>query len=153
MTRSTQPHPRKRRQSRGRGFTLIEVAIATVIIGVGFTATLQLLAAGTVANKEGAELTTAIHLAGNIHEASLRTPYDNLFTLQGSHSPPLDANLRAMAGMDGWQQVIDVTYVDPDLVTNAVPDTQEESTARVIVTINRSGKFVYRASWLATKSE
>ena len=149
----TRLNPNVRRRARSGGFTLLEAGMATVIIGVAFTAMLQLLAAGTISNKNGTALTTAIHLAGNIHEASLRTPYDDLFTLQGSHNPPLDANLRTMTGMDGWQQVIDVTYVDRNLVTNNVPDTQEEPTARVIVTINRSGKFVHRASWLATKSQ
>src|SRR5687768_17880236 len=109
MNRRHPTSPYSRQRSRAGGFTLIEVAMATVIIGVGFIATLQLLAAGTVSNKEGTELTTAIHLAGNIHEASLRTDYDELFGLEGTHNPPLDANLRPMAGVSGWQQVVDVS--------------------------------------------
>ncbi|CAA9445280.1 MAG: hypothetical protein AVDCRST_MAG64-4483 [uncultured Phycisphaerae bacterium] len=147
------PSSRRRRTQRRRGYTLIEVAIATVIIGVGFTATLQLLAAGTVANREAAELTTAIHLAGNIHEASLRRSYTTMFGLETSHNPPVDANLRTMTGMAGWQQVVDVTYVDRNMVTNPVPDTQVEPTARVTVTVNRNGNFVYRTSWITTASE
>lgn len=144
---------RRRRHAYPGGFTLIEVAIATVIIGVAFTATLQLLAAGTVSNREGTELTTAIHLAGNIHEASLRTEYGSLFSLEGSYDPPLDANMRAISGMNGWQQVVDVTYVDPNLLTSAVPDDQYEPTARVTVTVNRNNTFVYQTSWVTTASE
>src|SRR5687768_1644559 len=142
-----------RRRFRANGFTLIEVAIATVIIGVGFTATLQLLAAGTVSNKEGTELTTAIHLAGNIHEASLQAEYADQFALEGVHNPPKDANLRAMADMNGWRQVVDVRYVDRNLLTTAVPDTQVEPTARVTVTVERNGSFVYSTSWIAAASE
>ena len=138
---------------RRGGFTLIEAGMATVIIGVAFTAMLQVLAAGTVANRDGTALTTAIHLAGNIHEASVRTAYDDIFTLRDTHSPPVDANLQTMTGMAGWQQVVDVTYVDPNLLTSDVPDDQDEPTARVTVTINRNGKFVYRTSWIATASE
>ena len=54
-----------------RGFTLIESAMVTVIIGVGVVGMLELLAAGTVSNSEGTELTTAINLANNIREMSL----------------------------------------------------------------------------------
>ena len=153
MTRSF-PMPHKHLSAaRARGFTLIEVAIATVIIGVAFTAMLQLLAAGTVANKEGTELTTAIHLAGNIHEASLRTDYDDVFSLEGTYDQPLDANLRPITTLPGWQQVVDVSYVDRNLLTSYVPDDQEEPTARVTVTINRRGSFVYRTSWITSASE
>ena len=49
--------------------------MVTVIIGVGVVAMLQLLAAGTVSNSEGTELTTAINLANNIREASLGLAY------------------------------------------------------------------------------
>jgi prepilin-type N-terminal cleavage/methylation domain-containing protein len=67
---------RSRRPADGRrGFTLIEAAMVTVIIGVGVVAMLQLLAAGTVSNSEGTELTTAINLANNIREMSLGLAY------------------------------------------------------------------------------
>ena len=145
--------PNWRGRTRRGGFTLIEAGMATVIIGVAFTAMLQVLAAGTLSNREGTALTTAIHLAGNIHEASVRTPYADVFELRATHSPPVNANLQAMTGMAGWQQVVDVTYVDPNLLTSDVPDDQEEPTARVTVTINRNGKFVYQTSWITTASE
>src|SRR4029079_2970899 len=58
-----------------RGFTLIEAAMVTVIIGVGVVAMLQLLAAGPVSNSEGTELTTAINLANNVREMSLGLAY------------------------------------------------------------------------------
>src|SRR5262249_31563332 len=56
---------------RGRGFTVIEGALVTSIISFGVVAMLQLLAAGTVSNGEGAEMTTAINLARNIREMML----------------------------------------------------------------------------------
>ena len=49
--------------------------MVTVIIGVGVVAMLQLLAAGTVSNSEGTELTTSINLANNIREMSLGLAY------------------------------------------------------------------------------
>lgn len=126
--------------------------MATVIIGVAFTAMLELLATGTVSNKQGAQLTTAIHLAGNVREAAIRTPYDDIWTLEGTYSPPVDAAGNDMAGMNGWQQVVDIDYVDVNLLTNAVPDDQEEPTARVTVTVTRHGSVIHRTSWLAAAS-
>ena len=58
-----------------RGFTLIEAAIVTVIIAVGVVGMLELLAAGSVSNAEGTELTTAINLAANVREVSLGMAY------------------------------------------------------------------------------
>src|SRR3954462_11224114 len=56
-------------RGRRRGFTLIEAAMTTMIIGVGCVSMLALLGQGTLANNEGTELTTAMNLAGNIREA------------------------------------------------------------------------------------
>src|SRR5215216_2166023 len=66
--------PKHVRRAR-RGFTLIEAAITTVIIGVGCVSMLTLLGAGTMANNEGAELTTAMNLAGNVREAMAGVAY------------------------------------------------------------------------------
>jgi type II secretory pathway pseudopilin PulG len=144
---------RVRSRGRRRGFTLIEAAMATVIIGFAFTAMLSLLAAGTVSNKEGTELTTAINLVGNIHEAAVRVDYANILSLRGSHNPPVNGHLQSMSGMTGWQQVVSVQYVDHNCLTLAVPDTQVEPTARITVVITRQGKFVYQTSWIATASQ
>lgn len=146
-------HPRGARRSARRGFTLVEAATATVIIGVAFTALLQLLAVGTISNQEGAELTTAVNLAGNIHEAAVRVPYTNIFTLRGTHNPAVDATLTSIDGLTGWQQVVGVSYVDESLLTTAVPDTQYEPTARVTVSVLHNNKQVYRTSWIAAASE
>jgi hypothetical protein len=63
-----------RNQGR-RGFTLIESAIVTVITGFGVVGMLQLLAAGTLANSEGTELTMAINLANNVREMAVGMPF------------------------------------------------------------------------------
>jgi type II secretory pathway pseudopilin PulG len=142
-----------RATGRRGGFTLIEAAMATVIIGVAFTAMLQLIAAGTKANGEGTEMTTAINLAANIHEASVRVAYDDLFDLRGTQNPPVDARLHSITGMPGWQQVVEVSYVDENRLTLAVPDTQYEPTVRITVIIQRNGQEVYRTSWLMAASQ
>ena len=59
--------PTRRTARLKRGFTLIEAAIVTAIVGFGVVGMLELMAAGTMANTESTELTTAMVLAGNIH--------------------------------------------------------------------------------------
>jgi prepilin-type N-terminal cleavage/methylation domain-containing protein len=144
--------PRQSRRAGRRGFTLIEAAMATVIIGVAFTAMLQLLAAGTVANRESTDLTTAINLANNIHEAAMRMPYDDLFDLEGPHNPAVDSRLQNLNGMPGWSQVVDVRYVDHSRLTLPVPDTQLEPTTRITVSVQRHGKEIYKMSWISAAS-
>lgn len=58
-----------------RGFTLIEAALATVIIGIGVVSLLELLAAGSMSNGAATELTLAASLANNIHEISIGLPF------------------------------------------------------------------------------
>src|SRR5215218_3538050 len=82
------------RSAARRGFTLIEAMIVTVIVGVGIVGMLQLLAAGSMANGDATDVTTAMNLAAHIHERSLATKYSNIMTLKGaSYSPPKDAKL------------------------------------------------------------
>src|SRR5688500_4836529 len=107
-THNRPPRPR-------RGFTLIEAAIVTVVVGVGIVGMLQLLAAGTLANTESTELTTALNLAGNVHEMSLSVPYQNIMTLDGQqYSPPIDSKKQTISALTNWKQAVTVNYVDPD---------------------------------------
>ena len=46
-------------RGRSRGFTLIEAAIVTAIVGIGIVGVLELLAAGSMSNAESTKLTTA----------------------------------------------------------------------------------------------
>lgn len=169
------PTPRPR-----RGFTLIEAAITTVIIGVGCVAMLQLLAAGTLANNEGAELTTAINLAGNVREAMTgvayadpTTPthwgpetgennvgaYDDLDDFDGqTFSPPIDARRISLGSTySTWAQQVTVESVKPDNLTAAkshltlTPSLRP--TCRCTVSITHNGRQVYTQSWIAAYAD
>jgi prepilin-type N-terminal cleavage/methylation domain-containing protein len=136
-----------------RGFTLIEAAIVTVIVGVGVLATVELLASGTVANTEATRLTTAMHLAGNIREAAMRVPYTSVFALEDTYSPAVDATLAPIESLQGWEQVVDVQNVDPNRLTLTIPDDPNCKTAKVVVTVKHNGKPVYTTNWIAAASE
>ena len=156
-------------RQRRRGFTLIESAMVTVIIGVGVVGMMQLLATGTMTNAAGTDATIGINLASNIRDLSLGMAYydpqqptvwntreatvaawDNIMDLDGaSFSPPQDARRQPLTGYPSWTQAVEVESVSEENVSVTVPDTMTEPMARVTVTIKRHGIPVYRATWLA----
>jgi len=113
----SQKHPRTKRPSRARGFTLIEASLASVIIGVGFLGMLQLLAAGTMTNLEGAETTTAVNLTKNIREMTLTQTYSQVSALNRTYSPPIDSRGQTLNEFSNWQQTVSVQPVDPNRLT------------------------------------
>ena len=131
--------PRRRRG----GFTLIESAIVMAIVGLGCVGMLQLLAAGTMANGDATEMTTALMLANNIREAtqtssnfSFTSPsnpthwgredgetttnpaaWDDLDDFDGAtFNPPIDARRQSLATYTTWTQSVTVESVDPNRI-------------------------------------
>ena len=158
-----------------RGFTFIEVAVTTAILGFGMAALVTLMASSTKANYGATELTTAMNLANNIHELSERLTFadghwgmDSGETIATCNSCDDLAGLRAGAngttvvdavgqamptapGMDwtGWQQQVDITLVDPNNVrqTLSSTDTTVNNVMRITCTIVHNGGQVYQQSW------
>jgi len=64
-----------RRASRRAGFTLIEAALTTIIVGLGTVAMMGLLTSGLSVNEQAGQITTAVNLAQNIHELCDRLPF------------------------------------------------------------------------------
>ena len=141
-----------------------------VIIGVGVMALLQLIAAGTMSNSTGTELTTAVNLANNIHEISIElsfkdtnnptstttkessvASYDDIWDMNGdTYSPPLDVRRNPIASYANWSQKVTVTSVDPTNLTAVRPNSTTLATAKMTVVIFHNNKAVYTASWLIT---
>jgi Tfp pilus assembly protein PilV len=147
---------------RRNGFTLIEAAIVTVIIGLSVVALLQLLCAGSMANGESTDLTTAIFLAENINERMQGHPYDTLkstfdnVTYGGNttYPYPKDGRGQNLTDFSGWSQTIDVSYVDPEAITITVPDSQVEVTSMVTVrVVHNTTNLVYVTKWLVAAPE
>jgi hypothetical protein len=165
-----------RRSVVRRAFTLIEAALVTSIISVGVIAMLQLLATGTVSNRDGTDMTTGLVLAKNIRELGLgmhfadpsftyswnpHSPpnfgpekdetlasFDDLDDLNGqTFSPPIDARRQVLTDFKGWEQRVVVQSVNPDWLTMAVPNGTSPA-LRTTVTIWRNGRWVCELSWL-----
>ena len=147
---------------RRKAFTLIEAAIVTVIIGLSVVALLQLLCAGSMANTESTELTTAVFLAENINERMQGHPYGTLkstfddvtYGNNTTYPYPKDGRGQNLTNFGGWSQTIDVSYVDPEALTITVPDSQVEVTSMVTVRIvHNTTNLVYVTKWLVAAPE
>lgn len=150
---------------RLRGFTLIEAAIVTAIVGIGIVAVLELLAAGSMANRQSGQLTMAMNLAANITEMLQGKPYDTLHATYDNKvygegtTTVVDARgneLRDAAGnvlFPNWRQAINIEYVDPGRLTFALPEGQESVTARVTVTIFHHDRGIYVSRWIVAAPE
>ena len=164
-----------------RGFTFIEVAVATAIIGLGTAGLVSMMAASGSAHSSASEQTTAMNLANNIHELTERLSFtdghwgketgetiancdscDDLNGMQpGSGSTTVvDSVGQAMPtvpGMDwsGWQQQISTVLVDPNNLnqTLASTDTTVNNVMRITCTIVHNGAAVYQQSWVVVQTK
>jgi type II secretory pathway pseudopilin PulG len=165
-------------RSTAPGFTLIESALATVIVGVGVVAVMQLFAGLTQQNRLANRQTVALHLANNLQEItnslafassaaattfgpeageSIRggsgtTPFDDVDDFNGQvFSPPIDSLRQPVAALSQFRQRVTVTQVDPNKLTLAGANTDARRiTVRVTfqVTPTAAEEDVYTVSWL-----
>jgi prepilin-type N-terminal cleavage/methylation domain-containing protein len=157
---------RQRQTSRSQksGFTLIEVAVAIVVVGLGVTALMQLTAACSMQNRASADLTTSAMLAQHVQEILADLPisdpvvgaasfgreagetmdsYDDIDDFDGLTFEPIDSTRSALAGFDDYQQRVTVYPVSGKQLNGnqngaAIPKTTYTGAVRVRVEILRT---------------
>jgi Tfp pilus assembly protein PilV len=162
------------RSARHGGFTLIEAAMVTVIIGVAFTASMGLFYACTGQNRVANHVTVATMLASNIQEAMAPLPfsdpnpitatfgaetgetlasYDDVDDFHGvSITPPIDATRTAIPELSQYTQTITVTQVPTNNLSGS--STSETGAVRVQVVISyqqnpqATAQTVFTLEWL-----
>jgi prepilin-type N-terminal cleavage/methylation domain-containing protein len=173
MTRTRNARTRNRGRS---GFTLIETAIATVIIGLGVTALLVAVGSGTRVNNAGRKLTQATFLAQELREWTLRLPFsdqdsgdannppgpdgtspqtfvDDLDDLMGvTYSPPRSGQGSAITDMTHWSETIELTWRDPDDLQTVVADGASNM-VYVQVSISHKDREILETGWLIINKE
>ena len=155
------------------GFTLIEVAVATAIVGIGVAALMACLAAGTRTSRAGQQLAQAVFLIQEARERTLKLPFsdpsgsgtvpgpeagedpqvavDDLDDLTGvTFSPPCDACGQPIAALVGWSQTFTLTWRDPDDLTSVAPAGTTDI-IHVQVDVAYQGQIVQSAGWLVAR--
>ena len=163
------------RSVRG-GFSLIEVAVATAIVGIALAALLVAVGSNTRVNDAGAKLTQASFLAQEIREWTLTLPFsdpdpgdagnppgpdgsdpqhfvDDLDDLiDVTYSPPRDGEGVALYDLDGWSQTISLTWRDPNsLLTSVTPG--ESDIICVQVGVAFEGQTIINTNWLVARRD
>ncbi len=157
-------------QSRN-GFTLIEVLIAVLLVGLSITALVMASNSFTMANSMGADLSTAEFLVEQIRELTTLmavvdpettiatfgpeepslASYDDVDDFDNvTFSPPIDASRTAMANFTGFSQQVVVQNVNASDFEDVEAD---HSTAfvRITVTVRQNGALITTASWLRAR--
>ncbi len=120
---------------RQRGVTMMETALATILVGMSVLSIMKLITVVTQQSGVAQKTTTALMLADNIRELTNGLPYNS--STAGNHlgpltgmtgvsqfsdvqcfngyvaSPPVDAHGQTISGMSNWQQSVTVTHVSP----------------------------------------
>jgi len=157
-----QGHPRHGAASLRRGFTLVESALATVIIGTGVLAIVFAQQTFHAQNNWAMQAATGMRLASEIREMTFNLPrhdpvtgndtwgpepnelgvidYDDVDDFDGAvfsydlGNGPLSAMRQSVLNMAGWSQHIEVWSVDPfDIHTTVDDGTSEMVRVDVIV--------------------
>lgn len=169
MTRSRSIH----HSAAHRGFSMIEVVVASLMVGTLFVSAIGLIGEIRRSQKQLADTSRARHLAGDLmsdilvrhyedpdnpnsfgHEPGespiARPTFDDIDDFDGyTESPPQLAGGTEMAGFDGWSRRVEVVWVASNNL--ATPVTNPTGIKRITVTVTRDGKVV--ASDMALRSD
>ena len=155
-----------------RGFSLIEVLIAVLLVGLAVASLVASNSAFTKANGAGTDLSTAEFLVEQIRELNALLPviepdstvwtfgpetgetlatYDDLDDFDGtSFSPPINANKSPLNDLAAYSQQVTVENVDASNFEQVVADTTS-AFVRVTVKVYLNSMEICSTSWLRAR--
>jgi len=156
-----------------RGFTLIEVLIATILVGLAIVALVGANSSFTMANGVGTDMSTAEFLAEQIRELTAMLPvidpqtetgfdakeaawaiYDDLDDFDGFNSSslggPISAARTVLTEFSTFSQEVTVQNVNASDFETVVADNGS-AFLRVAVVVRQNGRQVVSASWIRAK--
>ena len=134
--------------NRKNGFTLIEILVATILIGLAVTALIGANQAFTSANGVAVELSTAEFLIEQIRERLATREYIALGAFDdASFSPPIDIAGQQLSDFSGFTQQITVENVNATNFDQVVVDNAS-SFVRITVKILCNNREISSVSWL-----
>jgi prepilin-type N-terminal cleavage/methylation domain-containing protein len=165
-------------QTSIRGFSLIEVLIATVLVGMAIAALVAANGSFSMANVAGADLSTAEFLVEQIRELTTMLPvvdpdvttwtalgpegaestlnaYDDVDDWDDFDSTslggPINAQRATLTALAAFNQQITVQKLNPSNFDEVWGDATGSDFVRVTVTIVQNGRPISSASWIRAR--
>jgi len=153
------------------GFTLVEVLIAVILVGLAIAALVVASNSFTIANNAGTDLTTAEFLVEQIRELTALLPvidpqtgtdtfgaeeanlagYDDLDDFDGAtFSPPIGANRELLNDFAAFSQQVTVENVNPTDFEQMVSDHSSHF-VRVTAKVFLNNKEISSTSWIRAR--
>ena len=133
-----------------KGFTLIEILIAVLLVGLAISALMAANGAFTMANGEGANLSTAEFLIEQIRELTTTLDYDDIYDLDDSlFSPPISAASAQLIDLSAYSQQVTVQNISQTNFEQVVDDGDSDF-VRITVTVFLDTRQISSASWIRT---
>jgi prepilin-type N-terminal cleavage/methylation domain-containing protein len=131
------------------GFSLIEVLIAILLVGLAIASLIIASGSFTKANSAATDLSTAEFLIEQIRERSISINYSDLKNLEHFDSvvfsPPISANGESLGNFSAFSEQIIVENVSDANFEQVVADS---NFVRVTVKVFLNSKEISSASWL-----
>lgn len=137
------------------GFSLIEVLIAILLVGLAIASLVAANIAFTDANGAGADLSTAEFLGEQIRELTTLLPYDDLDDFVGANdtrifSPPIGSNSVPLPAFAAFRQQITVENVSSSNFEQVVGH-HNSPFVRLTVKVSLNGRELSSASWIRAR--
>ncbi len=130
-----------------RGFTLVEILVAVVIIGIAIAAMVGANGAFTQVNGAAVNLSTAEFLIEEIRERTTMFAYGDLSAFDNDFCPPVDVSGGLLPDFSSFTQQVTVEYVKPSSLEE-LEDNPPSDFIRITVVIVRNNRPISSASWI-----
>jgi prepilin-type N-terminal cleavage/methylation domain-containing protein len=158
-----------------RGFSLIEVLIATVLVGFAIAALVAANGSFSLANVSGADLSTAEFLVEQIRELTAMLPvvdpavttwttlgresgettlaaYDDVDDFDDlTFCPPIDPNRAVLQEFPEFAQKVTVVKIDCRNFSRVVPDNDPNEFVRITVDVLKNNRQISSANWVRAR--
>ena len=135
------------------GFSLIEVLIAVILVGLAIASLVGANIAFTKANSAGTELSTAEFLIEQVRERSISVNYDDLYGLEHfddvTFSPPINADGESLNDFAAFSERITVENVSESNFEQVV--AYDSSFIRVTARVFLNSREISSSSWIRAR--
>jgi type II secretory pathway component PulJ len=131
-------------RGRRRGFTLAEILICAVLMGLSFIALVAAYGHDSVVTQRSEDITRATFLADEIRDMALQMDFTGVLALNNSSCSPAILSTGDTQGQSQWAQYLTVTRIsESDLNTTS----SAGKAARLTVEVRSNGKRVIQQTY------